>query len=96
MKSIQEEYIDRAAQEFAAEIDSDVLQHLLGWKYKVKVRQPWAEVLSWLQSNVGDLLHSKPIIFWHGVGWHLKAKMGECIVEFEHSEDAVMFALKWA
>ena len=37
----------------------------------VKVYQPYAPVLQWLQDNVGDMLHYKPIIFWHGEGWHL-------------------------
>lgn len=35
--------------------------------------RPWAEVLAWLQENVGDLLWSQPIIAWHGDGWHMKS-----------------------
>lgn len=30
------------------------------------------EVLVWLMENIGPMLHSQPIIFWHGDGWHMK------------------------
>jgi hypothetical protein len=37
----------------------------------IKVYNEYAPVLQWLQDNVGTMLHYKPIIFWHGEGWHL-------------------------
>ena len=37
----------------------------------IKVYKPWAVVLHLLIENVGPMLHSKPIIFWHGKGWHM-------------------------
>lgn len=31
-----------------------------------------ADIVHWLQENVGQLLHYQPIIFWHGQGWHMR------------------------
>jgi hypothetical protein len=66
----------------------------------------YARVLSWLQENIGDLVHSQPIIFWHGRGWHMK--MGRDVapsrlaigknfitVEFDNPEHATWFGLVW-
>ena len=71
----------------------------------VRVYKPYAEVLQWLQDNVGPMLHYKPVIFWHGQGWHLKtsydvAPRGQigrhfCIVEFEDEQTAAWFSLRW-
>ncbi len=71
----------------------------------IKVYQPYAPVLQWLQDNVGTILHSKPIIFWHGKGWHMKfqhevaprGQLGKayCTVEFDDSEKATWFGLVW-
>ena len=73
-------------------------------KHTVRTYQPWAEVLSYLQEHVGDLLHCQPIMGWHGEGWHMKRsrKAGGSVersfydVEFDDPKQAVMFALKWA
>lgn len=72
----------------------------------IKVYKPWAEVLHLLIENVGPMLHSKPIIFWHGKGWHMtfhpevapRGEIGEryCMIEFEKESDAVWFSLRWA
>lgn len=67
---------------------------------------PWAEVLSWLQQNVGNLLWSQPIVAWHGEGWHMKShpevwpsgrprRIGYKVT-FDDPKLAVIFALKWA
>lgn len=32
----------------------------------------YSDIVQWLQENVGPLLHSKPLIFWHGQGWHMR------------------------
>lgn len=71
----------------------------------IKVYQPYAPVLQWLQDNVGTMLHYKPIIFWHGEGWHLtvghevasRGKMGRpyCTVEIDDEEKATWFSLVW-
>ena len=71
----------------------------------IKVYQPYAPVLQWLQDNVGPLLHSNPIIFWHGRGWHMKfqhevAPRGQlgrpnCTVEIDDPEKATWFSLVW-
>lgn len=65
----------------------------------------YARVLSWLQENIGPLLHSQPIIFWHGKGWHMK--MGRDVaprgaignnvitVDFDTPEHATWFGLIW-
>jgi hypothetical protein len=78
-------------------------------KHTVRTHYPWAEVLSYLQEHVGVLLHSQPIIFWHGRGWHMKAgtshrqvaprgTVGTSFydVTFDDPKQAVAFALKWA
>ena len=75
-------------------------------KTTVRTHQPWAEVLSYLQEHVGDLLHCQPIVFWHGKGWHMKsapevAPRGRPSrmfydVTFDDPKQAVAFALKWA
>ena len=65
----------------------------------------WAPMLHWLQENIGPLLHSQPIIFWHGKGWHMK--MGRDVaprgaignnvitVDFDNPEHATWFGLIW-
>ena len=70
-------------------------------KPTVRTYQPWAEVLSYLQQHVGDLLHCRPIIMWHGKGWHMKrggAVDGRYFydVTFDDPRQAVAFALKYA
>ena len=79
-------------------------------KHTVRTYYPWAEVLGYLQEHVGDLLHCRPIIMWHGEGWHMKSgrsmealgsprgSMGTSFydVEFDDPKQAVAFALKWA
>ena len=70
-------------------------------KHTVRTFWPWAEVLSYLQEHVGNLLHCRPIMMWHGEGWHMRR--GKQVdsrsfydVEFDDSKQAVAFALKWA
>lgn len=75
-------------------------------KTVVLTTAPWAEVLSYLQEHVGDLLHCRPIIMWHGEGWHMKshpevwpigaARRIGYEVTFDDPKQAVIFALKWA
>ena len=75
-------------------------------KHTVRTYHALAPVLSYLQANVGVLLHCQPIIFWHGQGWHMKGgrdvgprgSMGRSFydVEFDDSKQAVAFALKWS
>ena len=70
----------------------------------IKVYERWAVVLHWLQTDIGPMLHSKPIIFWHGLGWHMSfhhevAPRGEigkhfCSIDFDKEEDAIWFLLK--
>jgi len=65
----------------------------------------YARVLAWLQENIGDLLHSQPIIFWHGKGWHMKmgrevaprGAIGNNVitVDFDNPEHATWFGLVW-
>jgi hypothetical protein len=71
----------------------------------IKVYQPYAPVLQWLQDNVGPLLHCQPIIFWHGQGWHMRWQSevpprgltGKyfCSVEFDDQKTALWFDLVW-
>jgi hypothetical protein len=71
-------------------------------KHTVRTYQPWAEVLSYLQEHVGNLLHCRPIMMWHGEGWHMRRSEQEVVscsfydVEFDDPKQAVAFALKWA
>ena len=59
----------------------------------------YASVISWLQENIGPLLHSQPIIFWHGKGWHVKSIYinGQVVytVNFDNPEHATWFGLIW-
>ena len=32
----------------------------------------YGDIVQWLQENIGPLLHSQPLIFWHGQGWHMR------------------------
>ena len=71
----------------------------------VKVyEKQWAPMLYWLQENIGPLLHSKPIIFWHGKGWHMKLgreigamsiRHSVITVDFDNPEHATWFGLIW-
>jgi hypothetical protein len=76
-------------------------------KYHVIVdTSNWAEIVQWLQYNVGTLLWKQPIISWHGDGWHMKStpKVNQrglsakpCFtVEFDNEKMAMLFALKWS
>lgn len=31
-----------------------------------------ADIVQWLQENIGPVLHCQPIIFWHGEKWHMR------------------------
>jgi hypothetical protein len=64
----------------------------------------WAPMLHWLQENIGPLLHSKPIIFWHGKGWHMKLgreigamsiRHSVITVDFDNPKHATWFGLIW-
>jgi len=65
----------------------------------------WALVLHWLKENIGQMLHSRPIIFWHGNGWHMTlgrdiaphGAIGDSVitVEFDKPIDATWFRLVW-
>jgi hypothetical protein len=64
----------------------------------------WAPILYWLQENIGPLLHSKPIIFWHGKGWHMKLgreigamsiRHSVITVDFDNPKHATWFGLVW-
>jgi|APGre2960657404_1045060.scaffolds.fasta_scaffold193227_3 hypothetical protein len=68
----------------------------------IKVYKPWALVLHLLIENVGPMLHSNPIIFWHGKGWHMTfhpevVTQGEsyCNIQFDREADAIWFSLRW-
>ena len=74
-------------------------------KTLVVTNAPWAEVLSWLQQNVGVMYWSQPIVAWHGEGWHMKSHPVVAWgkphhigyeVTFDDPKPAVLFALKWA
>ena len=64
-------------------------------KSRVKIHNTgYAEILHWLHTNVGPTLHSQPIIFWHGEGWHMKTRNSSTFtlffeVTFEDEKDAV-------
>ena len=65
-----------------------------------------ADIVHWLQENVGPVLHSQPIIFWHGDGWHMRSyhinysdsskknDHGWCI-EVDDKKKAVLCSLRW-
>lgn len=77
------------------------------YPYKVYTfSKNFSEIVQWLQDNVGQLLHSNPIIFWHGEGWHMRSyyvtsddrsqnQSGWCI-EIEDEKKATLCALKWS
>ena len=71
----------------------------------MKINSPhknWADLLNWLQENVGPILHSQPIMFWHGDGWHLRrlvdleATHDRWEVEINDEKKATLFALRWS
>lgn len=65
-----------------------------------------SEIVQWLQENIGPTLHSQPIIFWHGRGWHMRSYYttnldnpnkndhGWCI-EVEDPKLAMLCGLRW-
>lgn len=38
----------------------------------VTTEASFKDIFEWLEYNVGPLLHSRPIVEWHGRGWHMK------------------------
>lgn len=72
----------------------------------ISVKRNYAEILQWLIKNVGPLLHSQPIIFWHGSGWHMTRvtlrevdinRFGDYgyAIRIDDQEKAVWFSLIW-
>lgn len=59
----------------------------------------YAPIVYWLSRNIGNLMHSNPIIFWHGDGWHMKSTYtnGQVFytVDFDKPEHATWFGLMW-
>ena len=54
----------------------------------------YSDIIHWLQTNVGPMLHSQPIMYWHGKGWHVRRYVGKAndsikgwTVEFNDSVD---------
>lgn len=66
---------------------------------KIYTKADYNKVISWLQEHIGVLLHSQPIIFWHGEGWHMKLEQAilndAIIVDFDNPEHATWFGLVW-
>ena len=65
------------------------------------------DLIQWLEYNVGPVLHSQPMNFWHGLGWHLRTyttiryhgnhakNEHQWEVEFDGEQKATLFALVW-
>jgi hypothetical protein len=77
-----------------------LLDSLIKHPYAVKSNRPYAEILLWLQENVGKVIWSQPIVGWHGEGWHMRStpEIGATTVscytiEFQDKEHAVIFRL---
>jgi hypothetical protein len=71
--------------------------------YVVKTSAFYEDVISWLQTNVGDLLWSRPIIEWKGRGWTMNALGGTMskesgflyLIRIDDKELATICALTW-
>lgn len=72
----------------------------------VPVKNDYARILKWLIDNIGPVLHSQPLIFWHGEGWHMGRISARAVdinrptdyyytVRIDDDEKAVWFALLW-
>jgi hypothetical protein len=71
----------------------------------VRTYRYYNEVVNWLTANVGNVLWSRPIVEWHGQGWHMKSNVctddpgkhqtgHRCYdVQFEDSKKATLFGL---
>ena len=74
-------------------------------KTTVRFYGAYAPALKWLRDNVGMEVHSMPIIFWRGDGWHMISSRELRVenvglragweVEFDDEKDAIWFALIW-
>lgn len=84
-KTIEEEYMENAAKEFAADIDFEVLTSLLieksGWVKVVLAPMTWEDGLDvdgWVETNVKGQFHTR------GLVW-----------VFEDPKEANWFSLRW-
>ena len=62
--------------------------------------QYYADVIEWLQTNVGDLLCSQPCMWWSGVGWSMN-QLGQTdhvryMIRLADPQLAALCVLKWA
>lgn len=73
--------------------------------YEVRTNAFHSDVVEWLQENVGDLLWSRPIVEWRGLGWTMNS-MGSItnsrdgqgygyLIRIDDAELAVVCALRW-
>jgi hypothetical protein len=64
-------------------------------------------MIRWCEENVGELLWSRPIIEWHGKGWHIKnasipdSKWSKrtirvCEITIDDEQLLTQFVLRWA
>jgi hypothetical protein len=68
-------------------------------KTKITIRGNYDEIIYTLDEHVGKLLHSHPLIFWHGDGWHMKSVRNNegwpaYEIEFDNEYDSTMFMLR--
>lgn len=73
--------------------------------HQIKTSSFHSDVLEWLQENVGDLLWSKPIIEWHGRGWHMVNQYSivpytvpdlHYVITVDDPKLAILTSLRWS
>jgi hypothetical protein len=76
----------------------------MGIRTSIEVHGYYEDILHCLEANVGKLLHSAPMLFWHGKGWHMSSvrtpRRGKIFkrcytIEFTDEKKAIWFRLLW-
>jgi hypothetical protein len=57
----------------------------------------WREIVPWLTEHCGPVLHSKPIVQWHGRNWKLDYVNSTCWqVRIDDEHLLTLFLLRWS
>jgi hypothetical protein len=74
--------------------------------YEITTDAHYEDLIAWLQTNVGDLQWSRPIVEWKGRGWTVNAKGAtyrkgltpavSYIIRVDNPKLATLAALRWA
>ena len=72
--------------------------------YEITTNAYYEDIIEWLQTNVGDLQWSRPIVEWKGKGWTMNSLGGTkfkqtgylYVIRVDDAKLATLAALRWS